>query len=134
MIHLQCVLLRKVNILCHAGFCSKCWEKLLFASEVYMCCSDVVVCGSSTVCLEFCFKQLPDNTKWKTSISLIIKINIRVLTKVLKWKMSVVKMFHPKACLLSRSCIFTLSDATTTKAEFFNVCYLEHLLFISCAT
>jgi hypothetical protein len=97
MFQLQCIQLSKVSILCHAGFCSKCWEKLLFASEVYMCCSDVVICGSSTVCLEFFFKQLPNNEKWKTSISLIIKmlkINIWLLMKVLKSKMSVVKICY----------------------------------------
>ena len=65
MFQLQCIQLSKVNILCHAGFCSKCWKKLLFASEVYVCCSDVVVCGSSIVCLEFCLSscQIMKNEK-----------------------------------------------------------------------
>lgn len=47
-------------------------------------------------------------------------------------------MLHPVACLTSRisyrSYMFTFSDATNTKSGFFNVCYLEHLLFNSCAT
>ena len=47
-------------------------------------------------------------------------------------------MLHPMACLMSRisyrAYIFTFSDAATTKSGFFNVCYLEHLLFNSCAT
>jgi len=63
-------------------FLFKMLKKSLFASEVYLFCSDVMVCGSSTVCLKFCLTNCQIMKNEKTSISLIIKmlkINILVL-------------------------------------------------------